>query len=161
MGWVKDRLSAFADGVGAKRFVLGAVFGFIVGAVDHIRAWIQGAGVTQSVGVPSWIFGLLVIVVLIAWWLLEYAVRLRRQLRGALDLENALDTLSTYFDEGNNKIFNAKISNPTEYGSWKVEWKQWYEKVERYLEETLGLRERNLFQNIVLFEPKTIPHNTS
>jgi len=33
--------------------------------------------------------------------------------------------------------------------------------IEKLLEETLGLRECNLFKNIVLFAPMTIPHNFS
>ena len=34
-------------------------------------------------------------------------------------------------------------------------------KVEQHLEGTLGLRERNLFKNIVLFPQVSIPHNFS
>jgi hypothetical protein len=159
MGWAKERFSAFSEGVGARRFTLGAIFSAVVGAADHIRAALQGQG--MIFGFPSWIIGLLVLSIFIAWWLLEYTVKLRRQLRGAIDLENALDMLSGYFDEGNNKYFNAQIKSATEYGAWKAEWRRWYDKVEQHLEETLGARERNLFKNIVLFQPLTIPHNFS
>lgn len=37
-----------------------------------------------------------------------------------------------------------------------MQWKQWYEKVEEYLQSRLGLRERNIFSNIVLFQPLPI-----
>jgi len=159
MGWAKERFSAFSEGVGARRFTLGAIFSGVVGAADHIRAAFQWQGMVF--GIPSWIFGLLVLSIFIAWWLLEYTVKLRRQLSGAVNLENALDMLSEYFDEGNNKLFNAQINSATDYGKWIAEWRRWYERVEQHLEKTLGLRERNLFKNIVLFQPHTIPHSFS
>jgi hypothetical protein len=43
----------------------------------------------------------------------------------------------------------------------KVQRRQWQEKVEQHLEGTLGLRERNLFKNIVLFQQVSIPHDFS
>lgn len=52
-----------------------------------------------------WVIAVAIVAVSISWSMLEYAVKLRRQLKGAVDLEKALDTLSTYFDEGNNQIF--------------------------------------------------------
>ena len=72
-----------------------------------------------------------------------------------------MDTLSKYFDEANNQIFNVPIKSETEYGAWKVQWRQWHEKVEQHLAGTLGLRERNLFKNIVLFQQVFIPHSFS
>jgi hypothetical protein len=99
-----------------------------------------------------------ILALLIAWWMVEYAVNLRRQLRGAVDLEKALDTLSEYFDEGNNQIFNSPVTSQIDYGAWGLRWKQWYEKIEGHLQSKLGLRERNLFRNIVLFQPKALPH---
>jgi hypothetical protein len=159
MAWAKDRFSAFSEGVGARRFTIGAVFSTVVGAADHIKIALLGSGMV--LGFPSWIVGLLVLAILIASWLLEYTVKLRFQLKGAIDLEKALDLLSLYFDEGNNKIFNAPISNEAEYGAWKLQWTQWCDKIEGHLEQRFWLRERNLFKNIVLFQPVNIPHNFS
>ena len=116
VNWAKDRLSAFSAAVGARRFALAAIFSAAVGAFDHIPASLRGSGTVF--GFPSWIFGVLLLSTLISWWLLDYTVRLRRQLRGAIDLEKALDALSQLFDEGNNKIFNAVIGNTTEYANW-------------------------------------------
>src|SRR5260221_167718 len=118
MGWVRDRFLAFNDGVGPKRFTIGAIFSAAVGVAAYIQAALPGSGI--SPGFPfSLIFGLLVLAGCIAWWLLDYAVKLRRQLKGAVDLEQALDLLSQYFDEGNNKIFNKRVASEADYGAWK------------------------------------------
>jgi hypothetical protein len=159
MGWAKERWTAFSEGVGARRFAVGAIFAAVVAAADHIKSALRHPGMIFNF--PSWTLGVFVLAIIVSWWLLEYAVKLRRQLKGAADLEAALDTLSKYFDEANNQIFNAPIKSETEYGAWKVQWRQWHEKVEQHLEGTLGLRERNLFKNIVLFPQVSIPHNFS
>jgi hypothetical protein len=157
MGWFRERWSVIVDGVGARRFTIGAIFTAVVTLVVYLaNALNEPAMVSRFV---PWLIAVVVLAILVAWWMVEYAVKLRRQLRGAVDLEQALDTLSRYFDEGNNQIFNASVKTATEYGTWKVLWKQWYEKVENHLESTLGLRERNLFRNIVLYMPVQIPQS--
>jgi hypothetical protein len=45
----------------------------------------------------------------------------------------------------------------TDYGAWRVHWQQWYERVEQHLQSTLGLRERNIFSNIVLMQALPLP----
>jgi hypothetical protein len=157
MSWFRERWSVIVDGVGARRFTIGAIFTAVVTFVVYLaNALNEPAMVSRFV---PWLIAVVVLAILVAWWMVEFAVKLRRQLRGAVDLEQALDTLSRYFDEGNNQIFNASVKNAMEYGTWKVLWKQWYEKVESHLESTLGLRERNLFKNIVLYSPVSIPQS--
>jgi hypothetical protein len=159
MGWFGDRISAFSDGIGPRRFALGAVLVAVTTAVKYAASRWLGPG--MSLDFPPWMAGALVLLLLIAWWMLEYAVRLRRQLRGAVNLETSLDTLSQYFDEGNSQLFNARITNAAEYGTWKAEWKQWDQKVKDHIETSLGLREKNLFSNIVLLASVTLLHGFS
>lgn len=159
MGWAKEHWTAFSEGVGARRFTFGAIITLVLAGVAHLAYFLREPRMTF--GFVPWLIAVLVLALLVAYWMLEYSVKLRRQLRGAVNLEQALDTLSQYFDEGNNQIFNAPIKSQTEYGAWTVQWRQWHEKVEQHIEATLGLRERNLFKNIVLFQPVTVPHNFS
>ena len=84
-------------------------------------------------------------------WLKSKSLELERDnLQDLKNYEGALDELSRKFDYGNNEIFNSSISNENEYPIWKEKWKSWYLEVECYLEEHFGLRERNMFKNLVI-----------
>ena len=58
--------------------------------------------------------GVAVAASLILWWLLDCAAGSRSELRGIVNVEEALDGLSTYFDEG-TQIFDAAITNDSQY----------------------------------------------
>lgn len=67
--------------------------------------------------------------------------------------EEALDSLSVLFDEGNNEILNhCKVTNDIQYGAWRQVWQTWGHRVQKHLEEHFGLSERNLFKNIVYYD---------
>lgn len=156
MGWFGERWSVIKDGVGAKRVTLVASVSAIAAGLVHV-AFIAHKSELVPFPIP-WVVAVAIVAVSIAWSMVEYAVQLRRQLTGAVDLEKALDTLSEYFNEGNNQIFNARITSQTDYGAWRVLWQQWFKKVEGHLQSELGLRERNLFSNIVLFQHLKLQH---
>lgn len=103
MGWLEERWSAFKDGVGAGRVTLVASVSAIAVGLVHVANIVHKPGIVPF-PIP-WVIAVAIVAVSISWSMLEYAVKLRRQLKGAVDLEKALDTLSTYFDEGNNQIF--------------------------------------------------------
>lgn len=63
-----------------------------------------------------------------------------------------MDILSEKFDHGNNNILNANLKNDQEYGAWKEKWRVWSADVEIYLEEEFGLREKNMFRNLVIVQ---------
>ena len=88
MGWAKERWTAFSEGVGARRFAIGAIFAAVVAAADHIKSALRHPGMIFNF--PSWTLGVFVLAIIVSWWLLEYAVKLRRQLKGAADLRGCL-----------------------------------------------------------------------
>lgn len=88
MSWASDRMGAFKDGLQEKRYVLGSLTAVVVGAADWILAWLRGHGMTgEAFGIPSWIVGVVFAVALVAWWLLEYCVRLRQIMAPKLSIE--------------------------------------------------------------------------
>ena len=73
---------------------------------------------------------------------------------GAIEnIEQALDVLSADFDEGNANIFNGVVTTDNQYRDWDTLRKAWQEKIEKHLQSSFGLRERNLFRNLVLVQP--------
>ena len=92
---------------------------------------------------------------LVLWWLLDYAACSRSELKGIVNIEEALDGLSTYFDEG-TQIFDTAITNDGQFRDWDARRTAWQENVQKHLQENFGLRERNMFRNVVLIQPLTI-----
>ena len=73
--------------------------------------------------------GVAVAASLILWWLLDCAAGSRSELRGIVNVEEALDGLSTYFDEG-TQIFDAAITNDSQYRDLDARRAAWHEKVQ-------------------------------
>ena len=65
----------------------------------------------------------------------------RSELRGIVNVEEALDGLSTYFDEG-TQIFDAAITNDSQYRDLDARRAAWHEKVQEHLQENFGLRDK-------------------
>lgn len=80
----------------------------------------------------------------------------RDDLQNLRSYEAELDKLSTFLDEGNNKLLNANVTNEAELQAWQANWNEWHQRASGYLEKNFGLRERNLFKNIVLVLPRKI-----
>lgn len=88
----KDRWAAIGEAAGVRKYVIGVIIAAILGAMDWIEKWAQGLfadwlalktqvkDLEMVFGFPSWVVGLTVLFALLWWWMLEYAVRLRRQL---------------------------------------------------------------------------------
>ena len=91
MGWAK-KMDGFFRGRKRKTLCRWRYFHHIWNAADHIKSALRHPGMIFNF--PSWTLGVFVLAIIVSWWLLEYAVKLRRQLKGAADLEAALDTLS-------------------------------------------------------------------
>ena len=109
MGWLGERWSAFKHGVGPRRVTLVASVSGIAAFVVHVANVVHKPEIVPF-PIP-WVVAIAVVAVSIVWSMVDYTVRLRRQLKGAADLEQALDTLSKYFDEGNNQLFNATVKS--------------------------------------------------
>jgi hypothetical protein len=156
MDWAKDRLRTIKDVFG-PRASLAAVATAVFGLGGTLVLRYRGQDMSGWLDWIPAIFGFVGVLAIACWRLMDYATRLRLELRGVTDLENDLDVLSKYFDEANNAIFNGAVSSDEEYGLWKEKWIAWQERVEAHLESKFGLRERNIFRNRVLFKMVALP----
>jgi hypothetical protein len=155
MGWIKDQTRTLRELGRSERLWLAAAASAAGACVSLLWASL-GPDVSDW---PKYLpaIGLAALAAILLFvWLLSGATKLHKKLVGVTNLEQALDTLSTYFNDANQNLFNRRIHNDTEYGTWRADWKRWQKEVEDYLERNLGLRERNIFRNIVLFEEKWI-----
>ena len=99
--------------------------------------------------------GVILAGVLVLWWLLDYAADSRSELKDIMNIEEALDGLSTYFDEG-TQIFDAAVTGDAQLHEWDTRRRAWQQAVQEHLQENFGLRERNMFRNVVLLQPHVI-----
>lgn len=82
MGWIRDRWAVLQISLGFRRFLLVPIFGAVVTGVDWLVGRLAMADMGSLIGVPSWAVGLYAATLLVLWWVLEYAVKLRKQIRG-------------------------------------------------------------------------------
>jgi len=80
----KPRWEAFNEAVGVRRLALAPVAGAAASFVDWVSTRLAEAGMGHLIGVPSWAIGVFVALIVIAYWLLDYIVRLRTRLTPAL-----------------------------------------------------------------------------
>jgi hypothetical protein len=83
MGWVSERWAVFSEAAGPRRYLIGGIITLAVTAADFFKPILGDHGMAGLIGIPSWVAGIFVALLIIAFWLLEYAVRLRRIGRGA------------------------------------------------------------------------------
>ncbi len=62
------------------------LFGAVVGIVDRVISRLEDFGLGDLIGIPSWAIGVFAALSLSAWWLLEYIVKLRKQLTPKLEV---------------------------------------------------------------------------
>lgn len=95
--WFSERWAAFSAATNVRRYIIGIIVATIVGAIDWIEEWTRDLivkwlslqprveGVETVLGFPSWIVGFAVLFALLFWWMLDYAVSLRRLLRPRIE----------------------------------------------------------------------------
>jgi hypothetical protein len=156
MASLKELTATLSSAVGHRRYLLPSMALAIGALLDFVMLKF---GLLIDPNGPfaflPFAIGVAVAASLILWWLLGYAADSRSELRGIVNLEKALDGLSTYFDEG-TQIFEAAVTDDSQYADWDVRRLAWCERVQEHLLENFGLRERNLFRNVVLVQPLTI-----
>src|SRR5262245_37612260 len=100
MASIKEITSTFSHAVGPRRYVLPSL-ALATGAFIDFFMLRYGLIDTESpYAFVPFMLGVLVAGILVIWWLLDYAADRSTELRGIVCIEEALDTLSTYFDEG-------------------------------------------------------------
>jgi hypothetical protein len=145
MASIKEITSTFSDAVGPRRFVLPSLALAIGAFIDFFMLRYGLIDAESPYAFVPFMLGVLVAGILVIWWLLDYAADTSSELRGVVSLEDALDTLSTYFDEG-SELVDAVVKNDAEYKTWETRRGAWQQSVQDYLQENFGLRERNLFR---------------
>ncbi len=155
MASLKDIKSTFTSAVGPRRYVLPSLALASGAFIDFFMLRYGLIDADSPYAFVPFMLGLLVAGILVLWWLLDYAAEGRSELRGVVSIEEALDTLSTYFDEG-QELFDAPIKSSAELEKWEARRAAWQQAVQSSLQENFGLRERNLFRNVVLLQAPRI-----
>lgn len=142
MASLKDLTATFSNAVGHRRYLLPSMAIAIGALLDFVMLRF---GILIDANGPfaylPFTIGVAVAASLILWWLLDCAAGSRSELRGIVNVEEALDGLSTYFDEG-TQIFDAAITNDSQYRDWDARRAAWHEKVQEHLQENFGLRDK-------------------
>jgi len=158
MSSLREIISAFSTAVGHRRYILPSL---TLAAGAFVDVSMLKFGVLVDADGPyaylPFAVGVALAGTMIIWWLLDYAASGRSELRGILNIEMALDDLSSFFEEGNSQLFNAVVESEARFGEWQRRRADWHERVQLYLQAKFGLRERNLFRNVIQFQLTSIP----
>lgn len=133
-------------------------------ALEAIGTWIFFLAEGMKM-FPAWLLVAIPLVgLIVAQFFAYHDVRMERdkikterdELKKVKNYEKAIDTLSAYFDEGNNNIFNRPIADKVEYGKWQKDWERWETKIIAHLQSEFSLSECYLFKNNVMMPQVTI-----
>jgi hypothetical protein len=153
MAKLKELTGTFSSAVGHRRYLLPSLALAIGALLDFVMLRF---GILIDADGPfaylPFALGAAVAAGMILWWLLDYAAGNRSELRGIVNLEGALDGLSTYFDEGAH-LFEATVGNDDQLRDWETRRSAWQENVQKHLQDNFGLREGNMFRNVLLIKP--------
>lgn len=158
MAQIKELTAAFSAAVGHRRYILPSLTLAAGGLLDF--AMLKFGILIDADGPFAYLPFVIAVAIagaMIMWWLLDYAASGRSELRGIVDTESALDELSSYFDEGSSQVFNAVVESDADFEEWQRRQAEWHEKVQQFLQVNFGLRERNIFRNVVLTQSMQIP----
>ena len=101
---LKERKDAIIEAREPFSLILAGALALSTPVFDLIRTAIEQDG-KPVLGLPLWAWGPFLAAFLLAWWFLEYAVKLRRRLTPAIDLH--------FFPDGGGKIrVREEITNP-------------------------------------------------
>lgn len=157
MAKLKDLTATFSTAIGPRRYILPSLAVAIGTLLD---VGMLKFGILLDADGPfafaPFIAGVAIAALMIIWWLLDYATKIRFEMGVIENTEEALDALSADFDEGNAKIFNGLVKDEADLREWDAQRKAWHQKVQGHLESSFGLREKNLFRNLVLVQPLQI-----
>jgi hypothetical protein len=154
MAKLKNLTATFSTAVGPRRYILPSL-AIAIGTLLDVGMLKFGILIDANgpFAFAPFIAGVAIAALMIIWWLLDYATKIRAEMAVIENIEKALDDLSKDFDEGNTDIFNGLVKSDADYGVWEAQRKAWQERVQEHLRTSFGLRERNLFRNLVLVQP--------
>ena len=102
MSWLNNRLTTLHAALGYRRYLLVPLIGAIAAFVDWVVTRLAEAGMSNLIGVPSWAIGAFFATIMVGWWILEYAVKLRNQL---------LPKLEVLFDPESGGLTSTSFTN--------------------------------------------------
>lgn len=109
MEWLKERWETFKEAAGIRRHLLGYSVTAIIGLLGWFSSQILGffgipeKGDQEMFGIPIWLLAISVFSVLVAYWLLEHAVKLRREVKD-------LTTPKFHVERNNNDFGPVQLS---------------------------------------------------
>lgn len=155
MATFKELTTTFSTAVGPRRYILPSLVLAIGAFLDFFLIRYGLLDAESPFAFLPFVLGVILAGVLVLWWLLDYAADSRSELKDIMNIEEALDGLSTYFDEG-TQIFDAAVTGDAQLHEWDTRRRAWQQAVQEHLQENFGLRERNMFRNVVLLQPHVI-----
>ena len=157
MAKLKNLTATFSTAVGPRRYILPSL-AIAIGTLLDLGMLKFGTLIDANgpFAFAPFIAGVAIAAVMIIWWLLDYATRIRAEMGAIENIEQALDELSKDFDQGNAEIFNGLVRSDADYRDWEDRLNAWHGKVQEHLRTSFGLREKNLFRNLVLVQPLDI-----
>ena len=158
MAKLKNLTATFSTAVGPRRYILPSL-AIAIGTLLDLGMLKFGILIDANgpFAFAPFIAGVAIAAVMIIWWLLDYATRIRAEMGAIENIEQALDELSKDFDQGNAEIFNGLVRSDDDYRDWEDRLNAWHGKVQEHLRTSFGLREKNLFRNLVLVQPLDLP----
>lgn len=126
--WITERSDVFKISLGARRFVLPSLVLFVATVVSIVAAYFGGRGVDWLTALPAWVpfvVGLFVAHMMITWAVVEYAVKLRRQIRGTrVGLSSLRKEGVDLRNRGREPILDEAI-----WKAWERDVKDWNDRV--------------------------------
>src|SRR5437773_9497650 len=80
MGWFKERTDVLGDAFGVRRFVIIGATLLVVRFVGWLNDKLAERGITALLEIPEWTIWVMVLLAFSGYFLLEYVVRLSRNL---------------------------------------------------------------------------------
>jgi hypothetical protein len=81
--WIKERVSSFNKAAGLRRYVIVGMLSSAISFSDRIAHWFKGDSMRGLIGIPSWVIGIIVVLLFFLYWTIERLVLLDRQIQGS------------------------------------------------------------------------------
>lgn len=96
--WISERLKTIADAIGVKRFAIDGAVGTAIAASHHFASrWPHW----PLASTPDWFIWFTIVFILLFWWMLNYAVDLRKQKQPKIGIR---------FDSKDNQYINETFN---------------------------------------------------
>ena len=130
MGWISDRLAVVKAAWQERRYVLPSLIVAVAGVSGLLIALLQAQGLDLS-GLLPYLVGLFIASLLGGFWIIEYAVKLRKQIRGTRVGLSVLRQEGVVIRNDGRRAFRDKSS----WTEWEKRAKDWNLRVIEKIKE--------------------------